>query len=54
MGTVILTIVVLSVMVLAVKFLYPQQKPGKQCQSCPAFKQCGGSKPRCPRRSGSV
>ena len=54
MDTVILVAMVVAVMILGVKFLYPQQKPGKKCQTCPAFKQCGGGKPRCPRRSESL
>lgn len=54
MGTVILVLILVVVMVLGMKFLYPQQKPGTRCQSCPAFKQCGGGKIRCPRRSGSL
>ena len=51
MGTVVMTILLVVVLALAMKFLNPQQKPGKKCQSCPAFKQCGGGRPRCPRRT---
>lgn len=54
MGTVVMVIVLVAILALVMKFLYPQQKPGKNCQNCPAFKQCGGGKPRCPRRSGSM
>ena len=54
MGTALAIIPVILIMVLAMKYLYPQQKPGKKCRSCPAFKQCGGNRPRCPRRTGSV
>ena len=53
MGTMLMTILLVIVLALAMKYLYPQQNPGKKCQRCPAFKQCGGNRPRCPRRSES-
>lgn len=54
MDTLILVIAVIIVMVLGMKLLDLQPKPGKKCQSCPEFKNCGGGRPRCPRRGGSV
>lgn len=54
MGTVVIAILIVAALGLAMKYLMPQQKPGKTCRSCPEFKSCGGGRPRCIRRSKSV
>ncbi|MBP3684283.1 MAG: hypothetical protein J6J12_04885 [Oscillospiraceae bacterium] len=54
MDTLWMVVAVVLVLGLGAKFLSPSQKPGKVCQSCPEFKRCGGGKPRCPRRGGSI
>ena len=52
---ILLTLLAVAVILgIAMVVLKPQQKPGKKCQTCPEFKRCGGGRPRCPRRSGSV
>ena len=54
MSTVLLAIGLVIILAVVMTVLEPGQKPGKRCQSCPEFKRCGGGKPRCPRRSGSI
>ena len=46
--------VLLSVTVLSGLFSGEKKPPGGKCKTCPELRSCGGGRPRCIRRSGSL